>query len=236
MNCEGTANEKVPELPEVPEGMDRPFIVVNCAASADGKLALPDGQQTRISSEDDMAYVHRLRNWADAVIVGINTVIKDDPKLTVKEKFVPDPIQPLRVVIDSCFRTPPGSQVLNNDAPTLIATTSDHWPFIGEEDVETIECGTQKKVDLEKLVKNLWERGIRKVMVEGGGTLISSFLEEGVVDMFMVFIGDMLIGGRTGPSVVMGSGASSFDEIYRLERVDVFPMDGGVRIHYKTLE
>lgn len=222
-------------LPSPPEKLDRPYVIVNCASSADGKIALPDGRQTRISSDDDMEFVHELRNWADAVVVGIGTVLKDDPKLTVKEKYVKGPCHPLRVIIDSCCRTPAGSEVLKEIAPTLIATASDPWPLLEQPDnVEVIECGDGKKVDLTILLDNLWKRGVRRIMVEGGGTVISSFLAECLVDEFMIFIGDMIIGGRDGPTPVMGRGAMEFVNITRLERTGFYPMEKGVRIHYRV--
>ena len=217
-------------LPSIPRVLTRPFVVVNCAASADGKLALPDGRQTRISSEDDMAFVHRLRNWADAVIVGIGTVLKDDPKLTVKEKYVPHPSAPLRVVVDSKCRTPAWAEILRGEAPTLIAVSRKHGQC--PEGADIVECG-DGRVDLRCLLEHLWERGVKKVLVEGGGTLISSFIDEGLVDEFMIFIGDLLIGGK-GPTSVMGKGASDFDGVVRLERYAVFPMTRGVRLHYRV--
>jgi len=220
-------------FPEVPEGLDRPFVFVNCASSADGKLALPDGRQTRISSDDDIAYVYYLRNWADAVVVGINTVLKDDPKLTVKEKYIDNPSQPLRVIVDSTCRTPEGSKVLNEHAGTLIATTEGHGlKYAPPQNVELLECGDGEYVDLRKLLTTLWGRGVRRVMVEGGGTLISTFLQGGMVDEFLIFIGDMIIGGGEAPSPVMGAGAGNFADIVHMERYAVIPMEGGVRIHY----
>ena len=80
-----------------------PFVTVNCAMSADGKIALPTRRQTRISSEEDIARVHRLRNASDAILVGIGTVLSDDPSLLVKEKYVRRPRRPLRIVLDSRY-------------------------------------------------------------------------------------------------------------------------------------
>ncbi|MCK4614174.1 MAG: dihydrofolate reductase family protein, partial [Thermoplasmata archaeon] len=96
-----------------------------------------------------------------------------------------------------------------------------------------LECG-KEQVDLNHLLSHLWKRGIKKVMVEGGGTLIASFLKEGLVDIFMIFIGDMVIGGKEAPTSVMGQGAGDFEDIVRLERYAVIPMEKGVRIHYRV--
>lgn len=218
-------------LPAQPHEISRPFVVVNCAASVDGKLALPHGKQTRISSEDDMAFVHRLRNWADAIIVGIGTVLMDDPKLTVKKRYVEEPSLPLRVVVDSKCRVPPTAQILRGEAPTLIATCRGHASQI--RGAEVVEFG-EERVNLSHLLDYLWEKGVAKVLVEGGGTLISSFIRQGLVDEFLIFVGDMLIGGE-GPTPMMGEGASDLAGVVRLERYGVFEMEGGVRLHYRVL-
>ena len=233
---QGPANRmrKIP-FPAIPQGLDRPFVVVNCASSVDGKLALPDGRQTRISSDDDIAYVHELRHWAQAVVVGIDTIIMDDPKLTVKEKYVRDPVQPLRIVVDSCCRVPPGSEVMDGSASTLIATTDDPMEIMDRPgNIELFRCGSRDKVDLKLLMNHLWKRDVRRVMVEGGGTLIASFLADGLVDEFQIFIGDMVIGGRESPTPSMGRGAQEFEDIVKLDRYAMYPMDGGIRVHYRV--
>lgn len=222
-------------LPEIPSPHTGPYIIVNCACSADGKIALPDGRQTRISSDDDIAYVHRLRNWADAIIVGINTILMDNPKLTVKERFVSSPTHPLRVVVDSQGRTPERSLVLNDCAQTVIAVLEGtEFMFDLPENVSVIKCGNGDQVDLAALINTLHGRGITRIMVEGGGTLISSFLREGLVHEFQIFIGDMIIGGEGAPTPVMGSGACDFSEIQTLRRISSHEMEGGIRIHYQT--
>ncbi|HDH81938.1 MAG TPA: 5-amino-6-(5-phosphoribosylamino)uracil reductase, partial [Thermoplasmatales archaeon] len=91
----------------------KPFVIVNCAMSIDGKIAFPDRKQAKISNDEDMARVHKLRDECDAVLVGIGTVLSDNPKLTVKEKYVQNPSNPLRVVLDSNFRTPRDAEVFS---------------------------------------------------------------------------------------------------------------------------
>ena len=124
--------------------MKKPYVVVNCAMSADGKIALPTKKQMRLSSEEDIERMYKLRNECDAVLVGIDTVLLDNPKLTVKEKYIINPKQPLRVVLDSKCRTPKDALVLNDSANTLIITSKGnlplkklktekhHWYFEGE--------------------------------------------------------------------------------------------------------
>ena len=100
--------------------MNRPTIIINCAMSIDGKIALPTGNQMRISSDDDMKRVHQLRNTCDGVLVGVGAVLSDDPKLTVKEKYVEKVKQPTRIVLDTFCKTPVDALVVNDKAPTII--------------------------------------------------------------------------------------------------------------------
>ena len=100
--------------------MKRPYVVINCAMSSDGKIASPSGKQLRISCDEDIKRMYKLRNDSDAVLVGINTVLSDDPKLTVKEKYIENPERPIRIVLDTHCKTPVDSFVVDNTAKTLI--------------------------------------------------------------------------------------------------------------------
>ena len=209
---------------------NRPEVIINCAASADGRLALADGKQLRISSEEDMARVHRLRNSVDAVLVGIGTVLKDDPKLTVKEKYIDGEMtQPLRVVVDTDGKTPEGAHVLDDTAPTLIVTSGDCTRTFGG--AEVLRCG-HEAVDLNCLLAELYERGIRRLMVEGGSRIIGSFVKEGLFDELNIFYGSMLLGGE-GPTVTAGfSSLSEGDAVY-LELISVERVGDGVLHRYR---
>jgi 2,5-diamino-6-(ribosylamino)-4(3H)-pyrimidinone 5'-phosphate reductase len=206
----------------------RPRVIVNAAMSLDGRIALVGRKRIKISSEEDFRRVHELRASVDAILVGINTVLNDDPKLTVKEKFVPNAKNPVRIVLDSKFRIPRDARVLNDAARTIIATTID----APERDleVEVIRCG-EERVDLNCLLEKLWDMGIRSVMVEGGGTTISSFLREGFVDELTVFVGSMVIGGGA-PCLVEGEGAKFEEEVLRLNLIESKPMEGGILLRY----
>lgn len=177
----------------------RPYVIINCAASVDGKIALEGNQPIRLSNEEDMARVHRLRHECDAVLVGIGTVLADDPKLTVKEKYVQNPKQPLRVVLDSSLKTPDDAEVMKPTAPTLIATAS---PVAAKKKghADIICCG-ESSIDLRTLLSYLYDIGVRKLLVEGGSTVIASFLSERIVDEIFVFFAPVVIGGYA-PSIV----------------------------------
>jgi 2,5-diamino-6-(ribosylamino)-4(3H)-pyrimidinone 5'-phosphate reductase len=209
----------------------RPWVIVNAAMSLDGRIALPSRRQTRISSEEDMARVHRLRAEVDAVLVGIGTVLADDPKLTVKEAYVKAARQPLRIVLDSGGRTPPTAQVLDGRAPTLIVTTKESAMTFSN--AEVVRCGIGR-VDLGELLSHLSARRIRTVLVEGGEETITQFLRAGLVDEVRVFVGSLLIGGDTSPRLFGGPGAASAGEVVRLELLRSTPMEGGVLVEYRV--
>jgi len=206
----------------------RPRVIINAAMSVDGKIALVGGKRIKISDEEDFRRVHELRNSVDAILVGINTVLMDDPKLTVKEKFVEEPKNPVRIVVDSNLRIPSTARVLNDMAKTIIATTE----TAQERDLnaEIIRCG-KKNVDLKCLLEELWKRGIRSIMVEGGGTVIYSFLKEGLVDELNVFVGSIIIGGNA-PTLAEDIGARNEDEVIKLKLLECRPLGYGVLLRY----
>jgi 2,5-diamino-6-(ribosylamino)-4(3H)-pyrimidinone 5'-phosphate reductase len=213
--------------------MKRPYVVINCAMTADGKIALPSGKQLRISSEEDMQRVYMLRNKSDAVLVGINTVLSDDPKLTVKEKYVKDPKQPLRIVLDSNCKTPDDALVVNKKAKTIIFTTKQtdkRYP----DNVEVIVCNTDKYgfIDLKKMLEFLWKRNIKKLMVEGGSTVIYNFLKHGLVDDFYIYIGPTMLGDKNAPGIVS---SDEFEKVIKLKIIDVKKMGEGLLVHYRLI-
>ncbi len=205
----------------------RPKVFVNVAMSADGKLALSDKTEIKISREEDFERVHKLRNEVDAILVGIGTVLADDPKLTVKDRFVDEPDHPLKVVLDSKGRTPKDAQLFDK-GDFLIATTSE----IDKED--WIKCGDGERVDLGMLLEELAERGVEKLLVEGGGEVISSFFKEDLVDEFTVFVGSLVIGGRGAPTPVDGEGAQVMEEVIDLDFIGYEKMDDGILLKYKV--
>jgi 2,5-diamino-6-(ribosylamino)-4(3H)-pyrimidinone 5'-phosphate reductase len=209
----------------------RPYVIVNAAMSLDGRIALEDRRQTRLSSEEDLSRVHRLRARADAILVGVGTVLTDDPKLTVKEAHARGKRQPLRVVLDSHGRTPLGAAVLDGKAPTLIATVegcSETFP-----NAEVVRCG-RGRVDLKALLELLSARGVETLLVEGGEQTITSFLSEGLVDEVKVFLRSLLIGGSTSPHLFGGPGVKTLERAVTLELSRATPMEGGILLEYRT--
>jgi len=194
----------------------------------DGKIALPTGKQTRISSEEDMERVHRMRAEADAILVGVGTVLSDDPKLTVKERYARGK-NPLRVVLDSHLRTPESALVLNDMAPTVIFNAVREGRYGHAELIKCLE--EDGLLSLDCVISELEKRGIETLMVEGGGTVIWNFLKEGLADELNVFVGDMVIGGQ-GPTIAGGRGALRTEDIVSLTFIEARRMEGGVLLRY----
>lgn len=206
----------------------RPRVIINAAMSVDGKIALRGGKRIKISDEEDFRRVHELRNSVDAILVGINTVILDNPKLLVKERYVKSPRNPVRVVLDSHLRIPEDARVLDGNAPTIIITTEDARER--KLNAEIIKCG-KGRVDLKCAMEKLYSLGIRSVLVEGGGTVIYSFLKEKLVDEISVFVGSIIIGGDA-PTLAEGLGASSEDELIHLKLLEARALGSGVLLRY----
>ena len=208
-------------------------VILNCAMSADGKIALPSRKQTRISNEEDMERVHILRNRADAILIGIGTVLADDPKLTVSEKYVSNPHRPLRIVLDSKGRTPRNANVLKGSSKTIIATSeSCKKVFDG---AETVRLG-KKQVDIGALLRYLKGRGVETLMVEGGETVMWSFLRDGFADELTVFVGSMIIGGKKSPTLAGGKGFESLDAVRKLLLKSCEKLGDGALLRYEVIK
>ncbi|AMH95317.1 diaminohydroxyphosphoribosylaminopyrimidine reductase RibD [methanogenic archaeon ISO4-H5] len=181
----------------------KPFVLVNCAMSADGKLAGPERKQVRISSEEDMVRVKNLRKRYDAILVGVGTVIADDPHLTIKNATYEE--NPVRIVLDSHGRIPSDARVLDDRAPTVIVTNNECTKDWGSN--VTVIRGGSGRINLTDVLHILAkDLGIENMIVEGGGEVIASFFREKLVDRYSVFVGGLLIGGRTSPTPADGVG------------------------------
>ena len=207
----------------------KPYIILNCAASVDGKIALPNRQKLKLSNEEDFSRVHALRSECDAIIVGIDTIIQDDPKLTINQKYSRGE-NPLRIILDTNYRTPENAQILDNKSKTLIAI-GEKTPVKNLENVEIIRCG-KEEINLEKLMLNLVERGVEKVMVEGGETVLWSFLENELFDELNIFISSVIIGGKGTPTVAGGKGYINEKSTLKLKLKNIDTIGNGVLLQY----
>jgi diaminohydroxyphosphoribosylaminopyrimidine deaminase/5-amino-6-(5-phosphoribosylamino)uracil reductase len=216
----------------------RPFVTLKAAASLDGKVATRSGDSRWISSETSRNYVHRLRQAMDAVMVGIGTVLKDDPLLTVRLPGGKKPRQPLRVIVDSRLRIPLHSQLVRTAGqfPTLVATTqaasSSRKRRLAGANVEVaiIAKDSRGHVSLRGLMKELARRGVVSLLLEGGSTLNASALKEGVVDRLLLFLAPKIIGGKRAPGVIAGDGAPRIKDAEAWEIVKVRRMGPDILI------
>jgi 2,5-diamino-6-(ribosylamino)-4(3H)-pyrimidinone 5'-phosphate reductase len=217
--------------------MNRPYVIINCAMSADGKIASSFGRQLRISNEEDMRRVYNLRNEFDAVLVGVNTIQADNPKLTVKEEYVQNPKNPARVILDTHCVTKPDALAVDENAKTLIITNGECDKNY-KSNVEVVQCGVDYDgfIDLNQMLEILYNRGIKKLMVEGGSTVIWNFLKQSLVDDLFVFIGPMIIGGKYTPSMADGEGINQEDELINLQIVEFRKIGNGLLVHYKLVK
>jgi len=205
--------------------------------SADGKIASPSGKQLRISNEEDIERMYNLRNEVDAVLVGVNTIISDNPKLTVKEKYVNNPKNPIRVILDTHCRTKIDALAVDDKVKTLIITNGAcDKNYSGN--VEVVLCGIDSDgiINLEEMLDILQRRGIKKLLVEGGSTVIWNFLKHGFVDDLYVFIGPLIIGGKYTPSMADGDAISTENNLINLEVVDVSRINTGILVHYRLIK
>jgi len=213
----------------------RPKIIINCAMSADGKIALPNKKQLRISSDEDISRVHQLRNSCDAILVGIGAVLSDDPKLTVKEKYVEKVNQPLRIVLDSECKTPVNALVVNNQAKTIIFTKEnykDKKTYPNTVEIISVKPNENGQLDLYEIIHILQQKKIQTLLIEGGGTIIWNFLQAQLVDELYVYVGPIVIGGKNTPTMADGIGITSENEVIKLNVEMVEKIDDGILIHY----
>lgn len=204
---------------DAPPEARRPEVWVNYATSEDGRIAYAGGRRARLSSPEDLQRVQEMRSVADAVLVGVGTVVLDDPSLRVHWDLLgrPPGTSPTRVVVDATGRTPEGARVLDGSTPTIIGT-SERSTRKFPDHVDVIVAG-QDEVDLALLFQRLYDRGIRRMMVEGGSEILASVFRGRLFDRCTVYHAPVVIGGRTAPTVAAGPETPSEREAVGLRLV-----------------
>jgi diaminohydroxyphosphoribosylaminopyrimidine deaminase / 5-amino-6-(5-phosphoribosylamino)uracil reductase len=205
----------------------RPFVTLKAAASLDGKIATQTGDSRWITGESARQHVHHLRNQVDAVLVGIGTILRDDPMLTTRLGTL-DQRDPTRVIVDNLARLPLRAQVINraSTAPTILAV-SDMAPRARLEALERegvqalVVPGSPRRVSLSHLMEALGKMGFLSVMIEGGAEINASALQEGIVDKLLLFLAPILIGGKSTPTAVGGEGIETLRQAKRLRDVRI---------------
>jgi len=203
-----------------------PFVTAKFAASLDGKIATRTGQSKWITGDKARDYGHRVRASSDGVLVGINTVLADDPELTARPRGIVQAKQPVRIVVDSKARTPLNAKVLSAKGACIIAVSdSAEEAKVGALEGRgalVMRCsGHGALVDLQLLLQKLGQMGYINLLVEGGGTLIGSLMDLRLVDKVLAFLAPVILGGEGAHTAVAGLGAARIEQGLWLSDVTV---------------
>ena len=202
-----------------------PYVILKSAVTLDGQTATSTGDSQWISNALSREEVHRLRDRVDAIMVGIGTVLSDNPRLTTR---LPGGRDPQRIIVDSHLRTPPEAALLHLDssASTLIAHLAEapveRSQRLAANDAELlVTAACAGHVDLHDLLLQLGRRGLQSILLEGGAQLNAAFLQAGLVDRMMIFVAPKVIGGSGGPGIFAGAGVACLADAVELEDIRV---------------
>ncbi|MDD5312189.1 MAG: bifunctional diaminohydroxyphosphoribosylaminopyrimidine deaminase/5-amino-6-(5-phosphoribosylamino)uracil reductase RibD [Dehalococcoidia bacterium] len=221
-----------------------PFVVAKFAMSIDGKIATKIGDSKWITSEEARNYAHGQRHVVDAIMVGANTIIMDDPKLTTRGysgKGGRAKLQPLRVIVDGEGRVPPSSRIFSEPGKTLVAVSDKYVNrdkfSIKREGTEYVAVKSQNGlIDLKELLRLLGQRQITTVMIEGGSRLLGSFFDQHLVDKILAFIAPIIIGGQEAKTAVGGTGVEKVIDALHLHRIKIERFEDDLLISGYTAE
>ena len=215
LGIEETASVKLNEVFFKNVKDNKPFISIKTATTLDGKISTKTGASKWITSEKSRKYVQKLRNRYDGILTSSNTVIADNPSLTSRGKGYKNPV---RIILDSHLKTSPKSKVYNNDGVRvlLIHTGKDlkNEPKIYPKNVKIIKVSSNEegRIDLNKVIKKIYEEGINSILVEAGGILFGEFIKCGLADKIYHFIAPKILGDNTAKSFVSGFDISDIKE------------------------
>ncbi|MFC3041742.1 bifunctional diaminohydroxyphosphoribosylaminopyrimidine deaminase/5-amino-6-(5-phosphoribosylamino)uracil reductase RibD [Virgibacillus xinjiangensis] len=201
----------------------KPFITLKAGTTLDGKVATHSLSSKWITSEEARTDVHQLRNENMAILVGVNTVLQDNPALTSR---IPNGRNPLRIIVDSSLKTPLDYQVISdNEAETWIFTSQRHDKKkrlqLESHGITVIETNGRNRVDIVEAVDILGKEGVSSLLVEGGGNIHASFLEQRLVDKVVLYFAPKLVGGSTAPTFLEGEGIKEMKDAVELADTDI---------------
>lgn len=211
----------------------RPHIILSAAISLDGKIATRTGDSA-LSSKIDKVRLHKLRSRVDAILVGKNTVLQDDPMLNVRYVKGKNPI---RIVLDSLAQIPTNSKIIQTShrIPTIIMVSKKapkkNLAKLGKFSASIVIAG-QRKVELKKLLRSLHQKKIKTLLLEGGGTTNWDFVNQGLVDEIIVTVTPFLIGGKDAKTLVEGIGFSQITKSLRLNLQKVVRQNNEIVLYY----
>ncbi len=211
----------------------KPYVILNSAMTLDGKIASRSGD-SELSCKEDWERVYKLRASVDGIMVGINTVLKDNPSLTSKGYGK----NPIRIVVDSKARIPLNAKVLNKEAETIVAVSrkADKNKIDKLKKVaKVIVCGDDL-VDLKCLLEKLYTMGIKSMLLEGGGTLNWGMLKSGLVDRVIVSIAPYIVGGKDAITLVEGEGFDKIKSGIKLKLVRYYKLGEDLILEYDVVK
>ena len=213
----------------------RPYVILSAAMTLDGKIG-KNVTKIKLSSKKDKIRVHRLRAKVDGILIGKNTLDADNPMLNVRYARGKNPI---RILLDSRGTIKSSSKIIQscNKIPTIVATTSliskKNLLRLEKFSLEVIKCG-KTSVDIVRLLKILQKKRIKKILLEGGGTINWSFLKRGLVDELIITITPYILGGSDSVTLVEGSGFKSIFSMKKLKLVKTQKIGNEIVVYYKT--
>lgn len=223
--------------------MNKPFIFINCAMSADGKISTWQRKQVPISGSIDFERVDELRATADAIMVGIGTILADDPSLTVKSAVRKNSRKtqgisenPIRIVIDSNARISTEADIFKKGEGQriiIVSSAADIDKVHKLSEKATIIISGSTTVDLKNTMHELYKLGIKRLMVEGGATLNWGMISAGLVDEIYTYVGNIIIGGSHAPTFVDGTGFAD-KNLLSLKLISVDKIESGVLLKWKV--
>ena len=225
----------------------KPYVILNGAMTLDGKIASKIGS-SNISGEEDLIRVHQIRKEVDAIMVGIGTVLSDNPRLTAYRVSSDKKDNPIRIVVDNKARTPLNYKVLNDDAKTIVAVSNlcnEKNSNCDEEAVKRakelskkveIFYSSKDYIDLKDLMIYLYNKGIRTLLLEGGSTLNFSMIKDNLIDEIRVCIAPMIIGGKEAKTFCDGEGFDLMEDSVKLQLVKSYSLGKDFILEYKVLK
>ena len=225
----------------------KPYVILNAAMTLDGKIATKTGS-SEISGHEDLERVHEIRKEVDGIMVGIGTVLADDPRLTVHKINAKKEDNPVRVVVDNKARTPLNFRILNDDALTVIAVSSicdENNPDCDMEAVlrakelsmkADVFYSSKESVDLSEFMEYLYSKGIETLMLEGGSTLNFSMIKENLIDVVKICLAPMIVGGKDSKTFFDGEGFDYMKEAIPLKLEKYYPLGKDFVMEYKVIK
>jgi diaminohydroxyphosphoribosylaminopyrimidine deaminase/5-amino-6-(5-phosphoribosylamino)uracil reductase len=209
----------------------RPFTIIKCAATLDGRIATKSGDSKWVTGEAAREFVHRLRHAVDAIMVGINTVEKDNPSLTTRLANRPKDfksLDPTRIILDTHLRISEAAKLLqlHSDSDTILVTghsaSSDKKARIEKTGAKIIESPLKDgMIDLDRLMDRLGSLGITSLLIEGGSRVVASALSAGIVEKIIFFFAPKILGGDDGIPICKGPGADVMDRCIPVKDIHV---------------